>query len=634
MADDISVRLNGDNSNFRSMMDSSQSLVGKFSQAFNAIGVGVGAAAVIGFFKSVTDRGGELQDLSDRLGVNTDHLQAFDFAVRQAGGSSAQANMVWDKSRKAFDELAIGSKTAVDNFAALGLSAKSFDGLGLADALALTAKGYAENADKAGAYEAMMEITGAKSGPALNAVLLQLGSEGFPALLAALDASGNKMEKDTIRQLDQLGDAAEKNKMKLVAIGASFMGFILSIGEGIGALAGNAVNLVQGLDMSTLEQSAQKAEVAVKALTPAVERLTKEGEKQVEQAIQKDFAENAGLARTERINLLKKNQASTEAILANASLDSYSRDVMIVGLAETKKLIGQEETKLSADRLKHQAQMESMTAKEIEDKMKLLPISQQLGLLKASEAGWSAVIADSSGTVEQNEHAQLEREKVRDKMRDLRGAKIKEETELATLLLKPAADLTEVEKLRLEVLTGVTTQRQLDAEQAQLTAGLIAGSLTEAEKGRLAVLMGITVEGKKQLEDSKEMVKIWGAITRTGKGYDQQSDTSLGGVIARLESQIHQMEISNFGVAGGVGGKGKPAEQYLLESELFNAKKELAERQKVQNYADQFGEDKTRARYGDSLTDKALRDWTDQQTATTLAVQDIQQRLAVLFPKK
>jgi hypothetical protein len=123
-------------------------------------------------------------------------------------------------------------------------------------------------------------------------------------------------------------------------------------------------------------------------------------------------------------------------------------------------------------------------------------------------------------------------------------------------------------------------------------------------------------------------------VTRTGKGYDQQSDDSLEGVRNRLKSDIQRIQREDFGVAGGVGGKGKPAELYLLENELFNLEKEIKERDQVRDYANRYGEQRTRQQFGDTLTDKALRDWADNSASIKISIQDIQERLANLLPKK
>jgi hypothetical protein len=156
--------------------------------------------------------------------------------------------------------------------------------------------------------------------------------------------------------------------------------------------------------------------------------------------------------------------------------------------------------------------------------------------------------------------------------------------------------------------------------------------LTDAEKNRLRVLMDQKAVLDTQLATAQAITTT---VNRTGKGVDSQSDDSLEGLRRRLEADTQRLERERFGVRGGVGkigGAGASAEEVLLDSELFNLNKELAERQKVRDFAGRFGEQRARQEFGDTLTDKALRDFTDQQARGTTALEDIQIRIKKLFP--
>jgi hypothetical protein len=123
------------------------------------------------------------------------------------------------------------------------------------------------------------------------------------------------------------------------------------------------------------------------------------------------------------------------------------------------------------------------------------------------------------------------------------------------------------------------------------------------------------------------------AINRTGAGYQDQSTASLEGVKSRLQSQIAQIERNSFGRAAGVGGNGKPAELYLLQSELYNLTKELQLRRDAAAYAARFGEDAARGQFGDSITNRALQNLATDSTRTASAVENISKRLETVFGK-
>ena len=57
----------------------------------------LGASAVVGFGKSVLDSTAKLGDMSKRLGVSTDFLQKFNFAMEQSGVDSNSAQVGFAK---------------------------------------------------------------------------------------------------------------------------------------------------------------------------------------------------------------------------------------------------------------------------------------------------------------------------------------------------------------------------------------------------------------------------------------------------------------------------------------------------------------------------------------------------------
>lgn len=571
---DIGFKLNGDNSNFRAMIDHSSNAVTKFNGMLGQIGMGVSAAAVLGFFKSVTEKAGAIQDLSDRLNVSTDALQSFNYVVQQAGGTSEQAVQAWDKGRKALDNLAVGNEAASKQFAALGLNAKNFVGLNLDQSLELIARGFVENKDAAGAYDAITDILGSKSAPALMSALVSLGTDGFGAFIAGAKEAGQVMETDTIKKLDEAGDSLARMQGQLTVGGSVILGWFMKFADGVGTVAANMVNSFQGLDIVPLEESAVRAVKKLESVLPPIQQLTAEGKKQIVTEMEKSRLGDAELERGERLKLLKADLGTIEEQLATSGLSQYEIDGLRLMQAETKKLIKADEKVMDAEEAKHRERMEQMTVKEIEDARALLTTGEQIALLKEDEAGWLAVLADKSGTVAQNQNAEYELALTRAAMRPLEIA---------------------AEQERLAVL-----QAQQD---------VMAGQLQTAK--------AITVE-----------------VSRTGKGYDAQSDVALGGVEDRLKEQIEKLKRDAFGKSWGVGGTGKTPEQYLLENELFNLQKETNQRKEVQDFASRFGEDKARAKFGDTLTDRALRDWSDEQTATKVGVQNIEELLRTAFGKK
>lgn len=234
---DISVKLGGDNSAFRGMLDDSVSAVGRFGSALGALGPALSVAGVATFFRTVANEASAMQDLSERLGVSTDSLQAFSFAVREAGGTNEQAILTWDKARKALDMLAAGVPETVKQFEKLGLSAKDFLGLDLAQSLEAIALGYRNNADQAGAYDAITDILGSKTLPKVMEAINRLANEGFPALTEAGKKMGQVAAPEWIENIDSFTDSLGRLWQMTKNVGAGMLSFMIEMGKLPGVIA-------------------------------------------------------------------------------------------------------------------------------------------------------------------------------------------------------------------------------------------------------------------------------------------------------------------------------------------------------------------------------------------------------------
>jgi hypothetical protein len=310
----ITAFFGGDTSGLEKAVDRATTVVGSFQSALGKIGLTIGAAAVVGFFKSVIDHAGKLNDLSESTGASTDAIQGFSHAVRLAGGQVEDAGRVLQNVRNKVDELAIGNKEATKSFAQLGLSQKDLVGIPLEQALEKIAKAYVANKDQAGAYSGLIDIVGNKSAK-LMAVLEDLGANGFGTLEARARDAGQMIEGQLIRQLDEAGDRLEEMKGRLIVGGSEVLGFFDKVAQGLGAMAAVVVNWSEGIDTAHAKGavSAQKAEAAIVKVTEAIKG---------QQGTVKDFiAFNEGEAKREmeRLEMRGDRQGKINAMLALAN---------------------------------------------------------------------------------------------------------------------------------------------------------------------------------------------------------------------------------------------------------------------------------------------------------------------------
>jgi hypothetical protein len=575
---------------------------GKAGSALNALGLTIGAGAILGFFKSVIDKGGALQDLSDRLGVSTDELQSFDFAVRQAGGTTEQANMTWDKSRKALDSLAAGQESAVKQFAAIGLGAADFVGLDLPQALEKISKGYSENVESAGAYDAITDILGSKSAPQLNAVLLRLGSEGFGSLNKAAKDAGQVIDKEAIARLDEFGDRADALKGRLTSWGASLFNSVGMVAEGLGMLAAEAVNKFDGIKTAINETDwvATKAVAAIAKIAPAMnesaESAKRRKEISAEQLALDKFLEKSALAQLEpvqRMEALRKEINAHSVVLAASTSDE------LITIKEKHKLaeLSAELTKLAAS---EQKKFTAATRLSKEEELELVRLTMKAA---TGLTGEEARRLDILRLQQEQKAIQFEFDQT-----------LKNGTE----------DLTAQEKTHLKELIKQkdTVDSQIKAKQALIDAAHVHA---DAE-GEVGDELDEQEESLKRLVAARKEEEARGAIGRTGKGYSQQSTTALEGVRDRLNSQLSE-------ISAGSGRAYRDVDQgqdyggflvaQLYKGELENVEKELASRKNVAAYAARYGSAAATYKFGDDLAQRALSEISSTAARTTTAVEGI-----------
>lgn len=572
----------------------------KASAALGALGLTLGAGAIMGFFKSVIDKGGALADLSARLEVGTDELQAFDYAVRLAGGSTEQANAVWDKSRKALDSLAAGQESAVKQFAALGLNAADFIGLDLPASLEKITRGYAENKDAAGSYDAITDILGTKTAPQLNTVLLNLAAEGFPAFTAAAKAAGQVIDSEAIARMDEFGDRLDTLKGRLTTWGATVFNVIGKAFDGVGAGAAMLVNAFDGVETSINRADfiAEKADATIKKVLPALTQTTEQLK------AQKD---------------IQAERTKFEDIIAKAALEQLAPAAKLAELKRQMATHAAEAVAAGDDELAMQKAMNAQATLAVE--YRKLSRAEQEKLTAAMRLGKDDELEYARLMVKGTQNLTYE-EGLRLNVLKLQQTELKNQYETKQILAKGVENLTAADKTRLAELF---RQKTLIAEQVE---GINA-EITATQRHRTAA-EGVTAELDRQVEKVKSLKAEWASysisVSRTGTGYTQQSTTALEGLRDRLTGQLSDPS-PNSGRAIKDATQGQDYGAWLmastLKAELTGIENELATRRSVAAYARQYGEQAAVYKFGDDLTNRALADLNSTQQRTATAIESI-----------
>jgi|GEM_PF-2237401 len=171
---------------------------------------GFGVAAMT---QKALEYGGKLADMSERLGVSTDALQEFDFAMSQSGGTI-------DDAATALKKLAVARKAALedsnsDAFAAfrkLGVDAAQLKNARLEDLFRQIGLAVRDAADPQTVLADALVLLGKNSDAVLSAMRADLDAAAESARNLGLIIG-----EDIIAQLDEIGDRADTFGRKLIA---------------------------------------------------------------------------------------------------------------------------------------------------------------------------------------------------------------------------------------------------------------------------------------------------------------------------------------------------------------------------------------------------------------------------------
>jgi hypothetical protein len=145
----------------------------------------------------------------------------------------------------------------------------------------------------------------------------------------------------------------------------------------------------------------------------------------------------------------------------------------------------------------------------------------------------------------------------------------------------------------------------------------------------------VAAGGAKAAAEIKEAARVLASsVTRVGKGITEQTDASLRGARANLANQLNESRDRDSRIIDPftIGGY-KSAGTSALASELAAIDRELAERNAVRSVRDRLGEDAARARFGDTVTDKALRDMATDSSRTAVAIESLNSNIRNLNQK-
>lgn len=272
---------------------SGDSLLGKLK----SIGPTVAAAFVV---KELVQFGGEalrtadeISDLSDKIGISGEAVQALQQVSKETGIEFTQFEGAILKANKASIEARAGNKGLQDAFENLGISIDDLSRMNPEELFSRVAGSMANANGDAETLSSVFEIIGSKSGPALQAALEKLGSEGLDNTIAKFKEMGLVISDQSVKALAESQDKIEKYTQviktsliegtgKLITI---WEDFFTSLKGGFDASSDDYKNAQEQMqhafevrmkEKQDLAAKANKADEAEKALLAEITELEKQ----------------------------------------------------------------------------------------------------------------------------------------------------------------------------------------------------------------------------------------------------------------------------------------------------------------------------------------------------------------------
>ena len=174
-----------------------------------AKGLGIMAGLGYGFFrlvKGAADFGGALQDTSDRLGISTDSLQAWQYGAMQVGVSAEGVEKSLNKFSKAVGDASNNEGDGVGIFRGMGIALRDAKGniRSMEDLLPEFADQFAKIENPITRNAIAIRVFGKEGGKFSE--ILKKGRAGIAEFTAEATKNGAILGKDQIAGLDNFGD--------------------------------------------------------------------------------------------------------------------------------------------------------------------------------------------------------------------------------------------------------------------------------------------------------------------------------------------------------------------------------------------------------------------------------------------
>lgn len=243
--------------------------VERTTAALSGLGKALGGAAVVYGFTRMAEKSlksaAHLDDLSQKLGINTDAIQEWGHAAQMSGASLEDVEAAMLKVQRAAGEARNGSKSLQDSFGRLGISTKDLGTLSpdqLFEQTAMAIGGLSDQQQKAATIQTLFGRSASTLLPLFNQ-----GAAGINKLRDEFRALGLGLDRDTIKRMAETDDKVDIVKAQFGALANQMIASLLPTFE---KWIPKLIDAVKWISKATQNSSAFQAALIVLGAAAAI----------------------------------------------------------------------------------------------------------------------------------------------------------------------------------------------------------------------------------------------------------------------------------------------------------------------------------------------------------------------------
>lgn len=212
------------------------STIGKVKQGLGTLGVALGLSQMVNFTNETAAAADDLGDLSERLNISTESLQAWGFAAQQNGSSAEEFAGSIGHLVRSVSEAGGGSKEALASFKKLGVQVKDSAGkLRSVDSLLPdVADGLKNIANPTERSALALKIFGRGALPLVP--LLSKGSAAIAEYAEEFKALGGGFSDEAVKQASDYEDQVARLNVTLVSLKSKALNVLLPVFQRVSEL--------------------------------------------------------------------------------------------------------------------------------------------------------------------------------------------------------------------------------------------------------------------------------------------------------------------------------------------------------------------------------------------------------------